>query len=140
LPAAVLRPKRGLHVKIIVLIRRKPGLSKAAFRNHYEAVHADLALRYIRPFLTDYRRSYPTSAFSYLDTVERSAAGAAPQFDYDCVTEMWFETRTRMEEMFALLSTDTVRRAIAEDEARFIDPQSVVVITCEESRSQVGPR
>jgi len=124
-------------MKLIVLIKRKPGLSKEEFRNHYEGIHANLALQFIRPYLIDYRRSYPTSAFSYFDTVERSQGKVVPRFDYDCVTEMWFENQTRMEEMFALLSTDNVRRAIAEDEERFIDPQSVVVITCDESRSRI---
>lgn len=123
--------------KIIVLIKRKPGISREDFRAHYETHHADLALTVCRPFLLDYRRSYPTDSFSYFDTVETAATIAAPAFEYDCITEMWFENKSRMDAMFAALAEPEVRRMISEDEERFIDARSVVVLPVEETHSAV---
>lgn len=124
-------------VKLIIMIKRNPELSKEAFRVHYEDKHADFALRYIRPYLAEYRRSYPQSVFSYFDTVEGEKSGSAPVFDYDCITEMWFEDEAMLDGMFKKLAEPAVRKAIAEDEARFIDPRSVVVIRCEETHSKI---
>jgi hypothetical protein len=125
--------KTNQRAKIVVLIRRKPELSREQFIAYYEGTHAPFALRYIRPYLLDYRRSYPTSSFSYFDAVE-NASGATGKagYNYDCITEMWFADRGQLDAMFAKLAEPEVRRAIAADEARFLDPQSVVVITCDE--------
>jgi hypothetical protein len=37
-------------VKVIALIRRKPGLSREGFLKHYEEVHAPLALKHFPTF------------------------------------------------------------------------------------------
>jgi hypothetical protein len=125
--------------KIVVLIRRNPKLSREQFKAHYEGTHANLALKFIRPYLLDYRRSYPTRTFSYFDAVETpSGVTQSSGYDYDCITEMWFENQGKLDAMFAKLAEPEVRKAIAEDEERFIDPKSVVVVTCDESRSQIG--
>jgi EthD domain len=125
-------------IKIIVLIKRNPKLTKEQFRAHYEGVHANLALEYIRPYLLDYRRNYPVSSFSYVDAVESpDGAGYREGYDYDCITELWCADRPTMDAMFAKLAEPATRKIIAEDEARFLDPKSVVMITCEEHRSSI---
>ncbi|MET0985575.1 MAG: EthD domain-containing protein [Steroidobacteraceae bacterium] len=124
-------------IKIIVLIKRNPKLTKEQFQAHYEGVHANLALQYIRPFLLDYRRSYPLSSFSYFDAVEAPGEVSRQAYDYDCITELWVADRPAMEAMFAKLSEPATRKTIAEDEERFLDPKSVVMITCEEHRSSI---
>jgi hypothetical protein len=125
-------------VKIIVLIKRHPKLTREQFQAHYEGVHANLALQHIRPYLLDYRRSYPTNSFSYFDAVETPGETTHDKaYDYDCITEMWFADRAKLDAMFAKLAEPATRKAIAEDEARFIDSKSVVVVTCEERRSSI---
>lgn len=122
-------------VKAIFLIRRKPDLTREQFQEHYEGRHVGLALEYIRPFIKGYHRNYPGSSSSYFDTVENNSGAAGRDFDYDCVTEMWFESEEHLNGMLDRLSEPEVRSVIAQDEARFIDPQSVVFLKCEERRA-----
>ena len=122
-------------MKAIALIKRKPGLSHAEFRTHYESNHAPLALTFIGPFLTDYRRSYPTEAFSYAEAVDADGGASESGFGYDCITELWFENRDMMDRMLAVLAEPAVRDVLQEDEERFLDRTSVVFIPCEEIAS-----
>jgi|SRR5690554_4917300 len=124
-------------VKAIFLIRRKPGLSVEEFRTHYEDQHVDIALEYIRPYLKDYHRNYPDNSSSYFDKVENNEGGAAPEFNYDCVTEMWFENEERLQSMLNRLSEPAVRAVIGADEDLFIDPQSVVFLKCTETKTKI---
>jgi uncharacterized protein (TIGR02118 family) len=70
-------------LKLILLFRRKPGMSREAFIDYYETVHAPLSVEKI-PGIALYRRSY----------VE---PGAAPfghpttEAGFDVVTEIGFE-------------------------------------------------
>jgi uncharacterized protein (TIGR02118 family) len=72
-------------LKLILLFRRKPGMSREDFIAYYEDVHAPLSVEKI-PGIALYRRSY----------VE---PGAAPfghpstEPGFDVVTELGFETR-----------------------------------------------
>jgi hypothetical protein len=122
--------------KIVVLIRRKPELSRGEFRDYYEERHVPLALRFIRPFLLDYRRTYLESEAGYADMVSgEDEAPAADGGAYDCITEMWFRDAAALEAMFETLSRPDVRAALTEDENRFLDRESVRVIQCEERRT-----
>jgi hypothetical protein len=127
-----------MHVtKIVVLIRRKIGLSQGEFRDYYEQRHVPLALGFIRPFLLDYRRTYLEGEAGYADLVsgEDADAAAAGSFAYDCITEMWFRDAATLDAMFETLSRPEVRAALTEDENRFLDRDSVRVIRCEERRT-----
>ncbi len=124
-------------MKAIALIRRKPGTTKAEFQAHYEGHHAPLALKYIGPFLTDYRRSYPLEAFSYADTVDNADAAVGPKFGYDCITELWFADRAQMDAMLAVLADPAVRDVLSEDEDRFLDRDTIVFIPCTEARTPI---
>src|SRR5690554_81689 len=124
-------------VKAIFLIRRKPDLSVEEFRTHYENQHVDIALKYIRPYLKGYHRNYPDNSLSYLETVENSESGGSPQFNYDCVTEMWFENEERLQSMLDRLSEPDARAEIGADEELFLDPQSVVFLKCKETRTEL---
>jgi uncharacterized protein (TIGR02118 family) len=72
-------------LKLILLFRRKPGMSREAFIDYYETVHAPLSVEKI-PGIALYRRSY----------VE---PGAAPfghpttEPGFDVVTELGFESQ-----------------------------------------------
>lgn len=125
-------------IKLIVLIKRKPSLTPEQFRTHYETVHANLALEYIRPYLLDYRRNYPITSFSYFDAVEEPGQlTRRPGYEYDCITEMWLADSSQADAMFAKLAEPIVRKTIGDDEDRFIDSKSVVMVTCEEHRSTI---
>jgi hypothetical protein len=124
-------------MKAVVLIRRKPGVSKAEFQAHYEAHHAPLAMTYISPFLVDYRRSYPLEAFSYADAVDDVEPANGSEFGYDCITELWFADRAQMDAMLAVLADPSVRDVLTEDEDRFLDRDTIVFLPCSETRTLI---
>jgi hypothetical protein len=122
--------------KIVVLIRRREGLSRGEFRDYYEQQHVPLALRFIRPYLLDYRRTYLADEAGYADMVaDDGEPERTDSFGYDCVTEMWFRDEAALESMFQALSRPDVRDALTADEMRFLDRDSVRVIRCEEHRT-----
>jgi uncharacterized protein (TIGR02118 family) len=123
-------------LKIVVLIKRKPGTTKEEFSRYYEEKHVPLALTFIRPYLLDYRRSYPQQEAGYADTVaDKTTDPGRPTFEYDAITEMWFKDQAHLDQMFELLSQPHVRGALTADENRFLDRDNVRVIQCKEHRA-----
>ena len=64
--------------KLILFVKRKPGLTHEQFRAHYESTHAPLARR-VLPWLDRYTRNFLTPF------------PGQPEPPYDCVTEFWFK-------------------------------------------------
>jgi hypothetical protein len=119
-------------IKLVILLKRKPGLSLEEFRRHYEICHAPLALKYLDHLLLDYRRNYPQREFSYLaSNSETKESGGS----YDAVAEMVVQDSVALEEVYKVLADPAVKAVIAEDEARFLDRDSIRIMVCDEERS-----
>lgn len=112
--------------KILLFMKRRPGMSPQAFRDYYEAHHAPLALkhgagmsRYIRRYLT----AHPNP--------ETGEAGELP---YDVITELWFEDEAAFRGTVQYLSTSAMPDEIVEDEALLFDRPKLrmaTVVECE---------
>jgi uncharacterized protein (TIGR02118 family) len=98
--------------KTIVLLTRKPGTSLEDFQRYYETRHAPGAIERI-PALgrADYRRNFIESPM-----------GDAPRLDFDVITEITFADDADYDDFRRSLSEPAVQAWIAEDEARFSDP------------------
>jgi uncharacterized protein (TIGR02118 family) len=99
--------------KTIALLKAKPGLSRAEFVDYYEARHAPL-VRQLMPGIVDYRRNYVSAEGGY-------AFAETPPFDYDSVTEIWFDDRAAYEAAIAVVSEPDAAARLAADEENFID-------------------
>ena len=64
-------------IKIMLLVSRRPDVSREEFRRYYEEHHAPLAATRL-PFLVRYVRNYVVDEFR-------------ADIDCDCVTEFWFD-------------------------------------------------
>lgn len=108
-------------IKLMLLMRRRPGTSREDFRSYYEGNHAPLAasvmsrcVKYVRNFVSE----EPTG----------------PQ-DFDAITEFWFEIEGPYSVNRHQLADKDVQSLLAEDEARFMDRTSMRVIVVEEQET-----
>lgn len=101
--------------KVLILIKRKPGMSIEDFRRHYEENHAPLAMRMV-PNLKRYVRHY---AAPYPD------AASMPDIPCDVITEFGFDDRADFERGMAYIQDPERSPILVEDEERFIDRDSV---------------
>ena len=108
-------------VKVMIFIKRRADLSMEEFRRHYEEVHVPLSFEHL-PLMRKHARNY----------VHRRKG--APEPDYDCVTECWFDDWDALKTTSALIATEK-KELIAEDEARFMDRSSIRSIIVEEQVS-----
>ena len=107
-------------IKVVLLVRRKPGISREEFRRYYESRHAPLAASQLRSCVR-YVRNF----------VVEDVAGDP---DFDCVTEFWYEADGPWSEARQHIASEAGRRTLADDEAEFMDRDSmrvVVVAECE---------
>ena len=104
-------------IKAISFLCRKPGLSRVEFIEHYEEVHAPLAMKHF-PF-KKYVRNY----------VLGKPNTSGPEFD--CITEVWFETMEDCEAAAAFSASDDYK-VISDDEEKFMDSSKIVAFLVDE--------
>lgn len=116
-------------MKIICLLKRKPGTSRAQFKDYYEANHAPLIER-LMPFYTDYRRNYFAETQDYetghLDNKVES------ELDFDVITELTFSSRANYDKLVAALSDPAIGDIITRDEENFMDRSKMSVYIIDE--------
>jgi uncharacterized protein (TIGR02118 family) len=113
--------------KMIILAKRKPGMSMEAFREYYETRHAPLAMSLAPEPVAKYIRNYLTPAAPGIEN------------PYDVVTETWFESKEQFDRNFAALAAAPEKMAaIAADEENFFDRSSISFYTADEVESDFG--
>ncbi|MFW0786384.1 EthD domain-containing protein [Gordonia sp. CPCC 206044] len=110
--------------KAFAMIKRKPGTSLDHLKQYYEANHVPLAIK-STPGLKRYIRRY-------LHTYETDAWRSGNEPPFDVITEIWFENRAAFDAGMAYLQSDRVAEAIAEDEEKVFDRQSIIFVTVDD--------
>jgi len=105
-------------IKVMFFIKRRSDLTLEAFKAHYETVHVPLSLEHL-PLMRKHARNY----------VHRRKG--APEPEFDCVTECWFDDWDALKATSALIAAEK-KELIAEDEARFMDRGSIRSMIVEE--------
>lgn len=109
-------------IKIIFMLKRKPGMTVEAFRDHYENVHSELARKYIGHLLLSYTRNYVDIAGGHQEDaiVGVSNAGGEAE-DCDVITEMVLSREEDLAEMERINNLPELAPIFAADEERFLD-------------------
>lgn len=126
-------------IKIIALLKKKEGLSREEFIDHYENSHAPLINGYFQKFLVEYRRIYldHDHELSFCGNyVDRHFSGQR----YDAVTINSFRNAADLEEFYQAAAQPGVGEAIAADEAKFLDNSANQVVVVLEERVDRGGR
>jgi len=103
--------------KVMILIKRKNGMSVKDFREYYESTHAPLGAskipnlkRYVRHFVSSYGNDI-------------YAADEEPP--YDVLTELWFDDEEDFNKGMAYLSEPETAAIIGADEEKLFDKSSI---------------
>jgi hypothetical protein len=123
--------------KLIFFLKRKPGITREKFRDHYENSHVRLAQKYIGHLLVSYHRNYPT--FACLDPSNIPPGTEPEPYDigYDAITEMRVKDMAAVEEITRIFNDPVIQPILREDEKRFLDQKSSVMIMCDETNTGV---
>lgn len=112
--------------KILLFMKRRPGMSFEAFQDYYENHHAPLCLKYasgMRRYLRRFLAPHPNP--------ETGETGELP---FDVITELWFEDEATFRGTVQYLSTNLMPDEIVEDEKKLFDRPKLrmaTVVECE---------
>jgi EthD domain len=99
--------------KILLFMKRRPGMSIEAFQDYYENHHAPLCVSYASGMKRYERR--------FLTAHPNPETGATEELAFDVITELWFDDETTFRNTVAYLSTSTMPEAVVEDEKQLFD-------------------
>ena len=114
--------------KVMILIKRRPGMSMDEFIDYYEDHHAPLGLRAI-PTMKGYTRRYLTPL-----------GDDAPELPYDVATEIVFDDEADLERAMAYLNEPATRAEVDADEERLFDRSTITFMRVEERSSEIPAR
>jgi hypothetical protein len=126
-------------VKLVALIKRKPGLSMAEFEHYYESSHAPMAIKHA-PFMSKYTRDYiqtDSNSSGISATLEGADSSEDPP-SFDVVTQLWFDTEVDFEKFHQAMVDRTIRKSIVADEERFMHRSSIRIFTVKTRESKLG--
>ena len=103
--------------KVVLLMKRKAGLSLAEFKDYYERNHVPLSKRLLGDYMLDYRRNYRSGG------IATEVTDAPGDSDFDVITEIWYADQAAMEAMWARAREPEIAAQIDADGARFMDPE-----------------
>ncbi|MCB2059367.1 MAG: EthD domain-containing protein [Novosphingobium sp.] len=113
--------------KQVCLLTRRPGMSMEEFKDYYENVHAPLlatmmpqARRYVRRFV---------------QPEGNPLAGSMPEVPFDCLMELWWDSREEFEACMASLGEGDSFQKIYEDEEKIFASHDNPVFSVEEIES-----
>lgn len=121
--------------KILLFMKRRPGMSVEAFRDYYENHHVPLALKYSTA-VTRYTRRY-------LEPHRNPDTGDDSELPYDVLTELWFDNEETWRGTVQYLETSVMSDEIVTDELNLFHRPTMrmaTVVECETDMDEVRRR
>jgi hypothetical protein len=84
-------------------------------------------------FFLDYRRSYPEPGTMFFPDHMEGAPPDGPPFDV--ITELWMESRQKLDEMGAKMADPEIGTRVADDEKQFLDRTSMIMFLVDERQT-----
>jgi hypothetical protein len=112
--------------KILLFMKRRPGMTFEAFRDYYENHHAPLCEKYASGISRYMRR--------FLTPHPNPETGANAELQFDVITELWFEDEAVFRGTVQYLATSIMPDEVVEDEKRLFDrskTRMATVVECE---------
>jgi hypothetical protein len=123
-------------IKQVVFLKRRPGLTMEQFMDYYENQHSQLSKKMgAKPALPNAQRYVRR----YITPEKNPLTGEVIHPGYDCIMEIWWNTREDFEVAMKGLSNPEFLQTRLEDERKLFATNSNPVCTVEEFDSPVGP-
>jgi hypothetical protein len=114
-------------IKLFIFLKRKEGITREQFKNHFDNVHAKIADKYFTFKMVEYTRNYISSVST------GTRAGREPMdFPFDCISEWTLPDQKTMDEIFGLLTSDEIGQEFYRDEENFLDRSRSMMIRCDD--------
>jgi uncharacterized protein (TIGR02118 family) len=116
----------GRRFKILLFMKRRPGMSVDAFRDYYENRHVPLCLKYTGGVTRYVRR--------FLDPQPHAESGRNDELPYDVITELWFDDEELWKASVSHISTTVMPDEVVADEMNLFHRPTMrmaTVVECE---------
>jgi len=134
--SAVWAARNVAMIKQVVFLKKRADMSMEEFMSYYENQHSQLAKRMgAKPSLPNAQRYVRR----YVKPEKNPLTGEVIHPGYDCIMEIWWNSRADFEAAMQGLSNPQFLQARLEDERRLFASNSNPVCTVEEFDSPVGP-
>ncbi len=100
-------------IKVVMPMKRRPGMTVEAFREYYESKHRLIGEKYLRGYAIKYMRRFTNA------TVDRDGELREPE--YDVFLEIWYPDLDTMQACAKVLSEPAAQQEIREDEEKVFD-------------------
>lgn len=112
--------------KILMFMKRRPGMSLAEFQDYYENRHVPLCSKYLSGVSRYQRR--------FLTPHPNPETGATDELEFDVITELWFEDESVFRGTVKYLATSVMPDDVVNDEKQLFDrarTRMATVVECE---------
>jgi len=116
--------------KILIFMKRRPGLTMAEFREYYENHHVPLCMKYNKG-LTRYLRRY-------IEHPVDGKTGAVNELDCDVVTELWFPDAAARDGVLKYAARGVLPPDVIADEERLFDRPKARFVAITECETDLG--
>lgn len=117
-------------MKVMLLLKRKAGMSPTEFRDYYEGSHVVLAYRHLGHLFADYRRNYVQQPGPV--NGEEPNPALLSENPFDAITEIWLHDAAAWQEMQRIISDPVIGKIFMEDEEHFLDRPALLIFPCDE--------
>jgi uncharacterized protein (TIGR02118 family) len=118
------------YYKILLFMKRRPGMSMEEFQDYYENRHVPLCLKYSGG-VSRYMRRFITAH-------PNPDSGESGELPYDVITELWFEDEATYRGTVEYLSTAVMPDEVVADERNLFDRTSIRMATIIERETEMG--
>jgi hypothetical protein len=109
-------------IRMIIMMKRKEGLSKEEFRQHYEESHSKLGMRFFGNNMHNYTRMY---------IMEDPGDGSGKVCPFDSITTVEFDDWDAINEFNRIYELPHVKKIMNEDEDKFVDMENSCAMVVE---------
>ena len=126
-----------MPTKMLVMVKRKIGLTPEEFRHGYENYHSRLGVELFGHLWAEYRRNYIGGGHCFFQRGQGSTDGP-DEIGFDAISEVVFKDDNALVEMAKISAAN--RDRIVEDESRWFHQKRSWMVTVETMEEDLAPR